>query len=263
MWLPAQYRTPIKPNGERTTGTKPAGATGEAASVLFQATAVNDTPSMQRVTLDHTWEEPGPLGLELEEHRADETTSPSGVKVSAVTKEAIPAHLAGLHVEKVNGEDVSKASYTEAMAKIEAAGRPLTLSFKGTTPPASPALEASMAAMNIGAAATTLPEAAKPAASPGENGPPPVDIAELPELIAGVNSNDRAQQREATVKIRKLLSIGEIEPALAPDRCPRPFSAPRIDFASFSCVCREQPACPASDRRWGLPAVRRISPVRR
>ena len=100
--------------------------------------------------MDHTWEEPGPLGLELEEHGADET-SPGGVKRSAVTKEAIPAHLAGLHVEKVNGEDVSKATYTEAMAKIEAAGRPLTLSFKDTTPPASPALEASMAAMHIGA----------------------------------------------------------------------------------------------------------------
>ena len=160
--------------------------------------------------MDHTWEEPGPLGLELEEHGADDT-SPGGVKVSAVTKEAIPAHLAGLNVEKVNGEDVSKASYTEAMAKIEAAGRPLTLSFKGTTlpPAASSAVEASMAAMNIGAAATTLPEAAKPAASPGKQRPPPVDIAELPQLIAGVNSNDRAQQREATVKIRKLLSIGE------------------------------------------------------
>lgn len=43
-----------------------------------------------------------------------------------------------------------------------------------------------------------------------KRGPPPVDIAELPGLIAGVNSHDRAQQREATVKVRKLLSIGEI-----------------------------------------------------
>ena len=33
-------------------------------------------------------------------------------------------------------------------------------------------------------------------------------FADLQQLIAGVSSNDRAMQRESTVKFRKLLSIG-------------------------------------------------------
>ena len=37
-------------------------------------------------------------------------------------------------------------------------------------------------------------------------------IADLQQLIAGVSSNDRLQQREATVRFRKLLSIGSEPP---------------------------------------------------
>ena len=51
-----------------------------------------------------------------------------------------------------------------------------------------------------GEAAAPMMPAAVPEAAVG--------IADLQQLIAGVSSNDRAMQRESTVKFRKLLSIG-------------------------------------------------------
>lgn len=66
-------------------------------------------------------------------------------------------------------------------------------------------------------------EAAGPA-MPAPADPMQTSIADLQQLIAGVSSNDRTQQREATVRFRKLLSIERsppIQEVINSGVCPR------------------------------------------
>ena len=79
-------------------------------------------------------------------------SDPDGVVVKDVTNPEVPAHLVGLVLESVAGEDVSKCSYDTVMQKVKAAGRPLKMTFSGGKPTvASPVAQ---------------PAAPKPAAQP-------------------------------------------------------------------------------------------------
>ena len=66
--------------------------------------------------------------------------------------------------------------------------------------------------IDVGAARKTTEGAPQTAAGGAPKAQPPPTIADLEHLVAGVGSNDRTQQREATVGLRKLLSIGKQPP---------------------------------------------------
>ena len=72
-------------------------------------------------------------------------------------------------------------------------------------------------------------------------------IADLPQLIAAVSSEDRTQQREATVRFRKLLSIGEES---VPRVCfyPTPTDEHDPESALIPSFGRAQPSHPRSDQ---------------
>eukprot|EP00656_Telonema_subtile_P039705 TRINITY_DN44788_c0_g1_i2.p1 TRINITY_DN44788_c0_g1~~TRINITY_DN44788_c0_g1_i2.p1 ORF type:complete len:316 (-),score=76.23 TRINITY_DN44788_c0_g1_i2:71-1018(-) len=52
------------------------------------------------------------------------------VSVSAVLREDVPQRLVGLVLERVGGESMDGLTYNEVLAKIRAAGRPLTIRFR-------------------------------------------------------------------------------------------------------------------------------------
>ena len=88
---------------------------------------MNAADHCQPTTIEHTWTDAGPLGLQLIQ-RGDTKSSPGGVKVEDAAP-FVPALLKGLVMESVAGEDVSNSSYDEVMAKLGAATRPLTVGF--------------------------------------------------------------------------------------------------------------------------------------
>jgi len=93
----------------------------------------------------------------------------------------VPAHITGLAVETLNGEDVAKSSYDELLAKIKGAGRPLSLVLKGAvdpalmpkgTPPASPIIASKKSApsspgLSAGIASMNMAPSALPQPAPG------------------------------------------------------------------------------------------------
>ena len=60
--------------------------------------------------MEHTWDQPGPLGMKLT-HRGSDKSTPTGAIVLDVTKDSIPKVLKGMALEEINGTVVSKKSY--------------------------------------------------------------------------------------------------------------------------------------------------------
>merc|ERR1711865_122441 len=99
----------------------------------MQADGVTNTAALLKVSTEHTWSEAGPMGLKLLQ-KGQHKTDKYGVKVSGVTRDGVPSHLVGMNLEALNGEKVDNITHAEVMAKLKAAGRPLTLQFNGTMP---------------------------------------------------------------------------------------------------------------------------------
>jgi len=98
-----------------------------AAKKEAEEEAMNEKPAAV-VVAQHTWAEPGPLGLTLSMRPRDRTER-SGVSVKLVKGEGLPADLAGLKLVEVNATSIADSTYDEALAIIKAAGRPLTIKF--------------------------------------------------------------------------------------------------------------------------------------
>merc|ERR1740117_2498720 len=144
--------------------------TAEQAAAKLAANAPSAT--LVKVSTEHTWSEAGPMGLKLLQ-KGQHKTDKYGVKVSGVTREGVPQHLVGLNLQALNGEAVDNITHAEVMAKLKAAGRPLTLRFIGTmaadlaakaglvSAPSSPTTNAT--AVSGGPAAAPLTSPALPA----------------------------------------------------------------------------------------------------
>jgi hypothetical protein len=78
--------------------------------------------------VEHTWDVAGPLGLKLQPRGLDKDAK-GGVKVADVTNPALPAVIKGLVIEEVAGDPMTAQSYNTVLAKLKAAGRPLTIKF--------------------------------------------------------------------------------------------------------------------------------------
>eukprot|EP00656_Telonema_subtile_P038722 TRINITY_DN4392_c0_g2_i12.p1 TRINITY_DN4392_c0_g2~~TRINITY_DN4392_c0_g2_i12.p1 ORF type:complete len:751 (+),score=201.14 TRINITY_DN4392_c0_g2_i12:117-2369(+) len=121
---------------------------------------------------EHTWTEPGSLGLKLAPIGTSRQ-SPGGVIVSEITNSEVPAKLQGLVLETIGGENVLESSYDEVFSKVKAGGRPLTIAFAW-----SEAAAAVLSALEAATPPTPAPAApAAPAAAPsglfGQSAAPP------------------------------------------------------------------------------------------
>jgi hypothetical protein len=84
--------------------------------------------------VEHTWTDEGLMGLKLR-RRGDSSDSPGGVIVEDAAP-FVPPAVVGLALYSIGGEDVSKCSYDDVLAKMTAASRPVQLQF--IQPPAEP-----------------------------------------------------------------------------------------------------------------------------
>merc|ERR1712166_978008 len=136
--------------------------TAEQAAAKLAANAPSAT--LVKVSTEHTLSEAGPMGLKLLQ-KGQHKTDKYGVKVSGVTREGVPQHLVGLNLQALNGEAVDNITHAEVMAKLKAAGRPLTLRFNGTMA-ADLAAKAGLLSTNRIDASPASSPALKPVASP-------------------------------------------------------------------------------------------------
>jgi hypothetical protein len=107
--------------------------TGAVASTPFPELVVKEHRYKH---VEHTWPEPGPLGLKLRQ-RGNSKDTEAGVRVTGLSKDASPEvkaqadELVDTVLYKVSDKEVTRKSYNYVLELIKAADHPLTISFRG------------------------------------------------------------------------------------------------------------------------------------
>ena len=84
----------------------------------------------QQKRLEHTWQEPGVLGLKLQPLREQEGDVLHGCVVVSVDSQGLPENLLGMDICEINGIKINFQTYHDILSLITTAKRPLNIKFR-------------------------------------------------------------------------------------------------------------------------------------